>query len=251
MRSEIKLNLESRPNLMSALNAKDTTKETLKLIGLFMDLAEESLSTDKPIRWVDLPGKFHKDLTFEDTIKGILRGALDVHEINEDNFDTLGADVHPFALFTVREPGTGGGLKTNYSKWREHFQVEGKPGEESITQIMRNMLRYSRYLNFKLIFENMKADWQVNSIYRGMGAEHVKRLPFYPALKYQENLYGELGGVGKFFDDIGAFDCGEIPEIDRDVFNGNAVIICYACGIGELEHVGDYGVCPHCNAGFK
>lgn len=233
-----------RPHLHAALNNAETTKETLQLIGLFMDLADEALDPEKGIRWVDLPGKFHKDLTFPDLLRGIIKGCLDVREINEENFDTLGADLHPLAMFTHKEITSSGGVKVNYNKWREHFQMEGKPNEESITMIIRNLMRYGRYVNFKLIFDNLKTDWQVNSLYRGLGAEHVKRLPFYPALKYQEKLYGELGGVGKMFDEIGSFDCGDLSNYEGDE-------TCPACKVGRLWNIVGFHVCDMCNAGFK
>lgn len=239
---KISLNIANKPNL-KALMESDPAKAK-EVIDTFVGLIEESLDPEKGIAWVDLPKKFHKDLTFNDLILGVLRGVLDAKDINPDNWDTLGIDVHPLALFTVKEgvkSGKLGGYKVSYNKWREHFQMEGKPSQETISQIIRDILRYARYVNFKLIFDNMKSDWEVNATYRGLGAEHVKRLPFYPALQYQAGIYGELGGVGKFFDDIGAFNCGLI---------GNDEMLCPACKIDTVKKIGKYKVCPSCNAGY-
>lgn len=237
--SEFKISLKDKPKLSALLEENPALAK--EVIGTFVGLIEESLDPDKGIRWVDLPKKFHKDLTFSDLILGILRGTLDCREINPDNFDALGSEVHPLALFTAKEVTAKGGSKVSYTKWRDHFKMNGKPDQESIANIIRDVLRYSRYVNFKLIFENMKSDWQVNAIYRGLGDEHMQRLPFYPALRYQEQVHGELGGVGRFFDDIGAFDCGTIAH---------DVVLCPACNIDAVEKVGKYKICPSCNAGY-
>ena len=240
--AEFKINLDDKPNLKRML--KEDKALGAEIIKTFVEMMEEACDPDKGIKWADLPQLFHKDLTFSDLIKGILRGSLDCKEINPEMFDSLGHDVHPLAIFTYKEITDRGGLKQNYTKWRDHFQLEGRPSEESIAEIIRNLMRYGRYVNFKLIFENMKSDWEVNAIYRGLGAEHVKRLPFYPALKYQEKLYGELGGVGRFWDEVGAFMCGEIGMAEAEER-------CPACEREFLEEVGAYQICPSCNAGFK
>lgn len=236
----LKLTLSDKPKLRQLMESDPAKAKDV--INVFTSLIEQSLCEDTAgIAWADLPKKFHKDLTFKDLIHGILHGTLDCKEINPENFDALKADVHPLALFMAREVTAAGGTKVSYTKWRDHFKMDGKPDQESISQIIRNILRYSRYVNFKLIFDNMVSDSEVNAIYRGLGAEHAKRLPFYPALRYQKELRGELDGVGRFFDDIGAFDCGMLG-IDE--------VLCPACKVDAVEKVGRYAVCPSCNAGY-
>lgn len=240
MPDHFKIRLNDKPKLKELMESNP--EKAKELINTFTSLIEESLSVEESgVAWIDLPKKFHKDLNFKDIIHGILHGALDCKEINPENWDALKEDVHPFSLFSAKEITRAGGVKVSYNKWREHFQMEGKPDQESISQIIRNMMRYARYVNFKLIFENMKSDWQVNAIYRGLGAEHVKRLPFYPAIRYQEQIWGELGGVGRFFNDIGSFDCG-LLGVDE--------VLCPACKVDTVQKVGKYAVCPSCNAGY-
>lgn len=71
----------------------------------------------------------------------------------------------------------------------------------------------------------------------------IRKLPFQPALMYQKNHLGDLY-IGKFFHDIGAFNCGKIER---------GTHTCPACNISKLVEVDDEGkhnVCPRCNAGF-
>jgi hypothetical protein len=81
--------------------------------------------------------------------------------------------------------------------------------------------------------------------YRGLGDEQIMKLPFYPALKYQKAI-GELH-VGKFHDDTGFFDCGEIKLED------GVPEACPACKHQYLTilDLSDYALCEACNAGFK
>lgn len=229
------IKLDDKPNLSKAL--QENPQLAKQVIATFVSLIEESFDKSKGITWAELPQNLHQDLTFPDLIKGVLRGALDTKSMNPDTFDALGVEVHPLSILSPRKNYIDGGVK--YYDWRGHFGLnpETTVGSESVEQIIRKLLRYSKVLDVETLQQHL----EVNQIatYRGLGLEQVKKLPFYPALRYQQEKFGDLH-VGKFYDDVGFFDCG---TSDKD--------FCVACSRFDLRQVDDYKVCLACNAGYK
>jgi hypothetical protein len=156
--------------------------------------------------------------------------------MNADIFDVLKVEVHPLSMLTPRRNYIDGGLK--YYQWREHFKLPANApvNGETVERIIRKLLRYSKYIDVQTLQEHLTSN-QI-ATYRGLGAEQVNKLPFYPALRYQQKEKGDLH-VGKFFDDIGFLDCGE-----------NEKGYCLACNRYELQRIGHYKCCLACNAGY-
>jgi hypothetical protein len=76
-----------------------------------------------------------------------------------------------------------------------------------------------------------------------LDAKNIEKLPFQPALRYQQIIKGDLH-VGTFLKEVGLFDCGAIPS-DTE--------ICPACEFGELETLKNHEHikgCRRCNSGF-
>src|SRR5206468_11624484 len=176
---EFKIKLDDKPHLSKAL--LENPQMAKEVIGTFVSLMEEAFDPDKHITWAELPIKFHPTLTFPMLIKGILRGSLDVKEINPEAYEVFFEEVHPLSKMTTRPNPLGG---NTYSNWRDHFKMpnDAKPSEEVIASIFRKMLRYTRYIDIATLHKYL----DVNQIatYRGLGDEQVAKLPFYPALRY-------------------------------------------------------------------
>jgi hypothetical protein len=233
--SSFTIKLDDKPNLTKALQ---TNPELAKqVIATFVQLVEESFDDSKGIAWAELPQQLHQDLTFPDLIKGVLRGALDTKKLNPIAFDALRIEVHPLSILSPRKNYIDGGVK--YYDWRNHF---GLPQDafinvDTVEQVIRKLIRYAKVISV----ETLQRHLEVNQIatYRGLGDEQVRKLPFYPALRFQSQKFGDLH-VGKFYDDVGFFDCGTSDEE-----------YCPACNRYDLRQVGEYKVCLSCNAGYK
>ncbi len=231
---DFKISLDDKPKLKQAL--ADNPQLAKEVIQTFVQMMEESFSTENGIRWADLPRELNENITFNDLIKGVLNGVLSVKQINPDTFDVLRIEVHPLSMLAPRKNYIDGTMK--YYNWREIFKIqEGAPiNSETIAGILRKMLRYVKYVDIQTLAEHL----QMNQIatYRGLGIEQVKRLPLYPALRYQKETFGDLH-VGKFYNDIGFLDCGE-----------NENDYCISCNRSDLYVIGNYRVCLSCNAGY-
>lgn len=235
-----KINLTDKPNLSKALLENPALVK--EVIGTFVALAEESFDEEKGYTWAELPKLLHKNLSFTDLIRGILRGALDVKDMDRDMFDTFKQEVHPLSILSAR-PSEYDPKKLKATNWRVHFKVDKAEqiGEDVIAEIVRNMFAYTRWIPL--------SDWyqayNTNAItaYRGKGEITVQSLPFIPALDYQQRIFGSLS-VGKRLVDTALFDCG---TIDHEPEN------CPVCKFPKESHFKyqDLIGCYNCNAGFR
>jgi hypothetical protein len=234
MFEHFKIRTDDKPNLKKAL--AENPEKAKAVIATFVSLIDEALDDSKGISWSELPQQLAPGITFDDLVKGILRGSLDVKEINPETFDVLKVEVHPLSMLAPRKNYIDGGMK--YYQWREHFKLPPATpvNSETIAAILRRLLRYAKYIDVQTLQEHL----QTNQIatYRGIGVEQVSKLPIQPALRYQHQEKGDLH-VGKFFDDIGFLDCGE-----------NEKGYCLACNRYELQRIGNYKCCLACNAGY-
>jgi hypothetical protein len=232
---DFKINVDDKPNLKKALS--ENPQQAKEVIQTFVQMMELSFDESNGIRWADLPKELNEKLTFNDLIKGVLDGLLSTRQVNPETFDVMKIEVHPLSILSPRRNYIDGGYK--YYNWREIFKLdEHEPiNYLTIAKILRKMLRYIKYIDIQTLAEHLQAN-QITT-YRGLGDEQIKRLPFYPAIRYQQKLKGDLQ-VGKFYDDVGFFDCGT-----------NEKDYCLACNRYDLHKIGDYKVCLACNAGFK
>lgn len=234
--ASFEINLDSKPGLSKAL--QENPKLAKEVIGTFVALMEESFDDSKGIRWADLPQQFHRDLTFGDLIRGILRGSLDLKEINPDAYDALKLEVHPLAMLSPRKNYIDGGTKIY--NWRSHFKLteDDIVSEELISKMFSRMLRYTKYVKIDDLAKALESNQLV--AFRGLGDRSIALLPMVPALRYQRAVQGDLQ-VGTFLDNIGALDCGDlITDTDE----------CPACSHTGLKPLGTYKICLSCNAGY-
>lgn len=235
----IPFNLSDKPSLMNLL--KEQPEVAKQVMQTFSELMEESISN----KWHELPEQFAgKDLTFRELIKGILHGSLDLPDINPEAYDAIKEEVHPLSMLMPRKDFLNGGIR-KYN-WRSWFRLpqDAAIDQETISKIFRTLLRYYKYVKV----EDLAYALINNQIATFKSMDQAKLLPFYPAIRYQQKHFGDLH-VGKFFDEIGAFDCGTIPDTFQWEYDN-----CPSCQVGSLEDIfgdGEVGVCTHCNAGFK
>lgn len=233
---KITLQTDDKPHLDNLL--RSNPKLAKEVIQTFAELMEEACDPANGIPWAELPKRFSPELAFKDLIKGILHGALNLRDINPNAYDALLEEVHPLSMLAPRKNWLDGGMR--YADWRAHFRLP--PGaeinQETIAQIFRRLLRYYRYVDVEALAHAL-INKQIKT-FEGLGERNVQTLPFVPALRYQQKHFGDLH-VGRFYDEIGAFDCGSVSEQTDS---------CPACGRPDLTEIGNYFVCLACNAGF-
>lgn len=219
---------------------KSNPKLAKEVIETFVQCMEEAANPTNGMAWADLPKKFSEDLSFKELILGILKGSLDLKDINPDAFDAIKEEVHPLSMLMLRRDYLNGGVR-RYD-WRSHFRLpkDARIDQETIANIFRKLLRYYKYvkvddLAYALVNNQVKT-------FEGLGERNVELLPFIPSLRYQQAKFGDLH-VGKFFDTVGALDCG--MWVDQDE--------CPACQApaNDMYVTGKYHICQNCNAGYK
>lgn len=236
---EFKIRTDDKPNLERML--KENPKLAKEVIGTFVEMMEEACDPEKGLMWAELPQLFSESLTFNMLIKGILRGSLDLKDINPDDFDVIKEEVHPLSMLMPRKDYLNGGMR-RYN-WRNHFRLpqDAEINEETIATIFRTLLRYYKYINVKTL-ANALINNQI-ATFQGLGERNVELLPFVPALRYQQAKFGDLH-VGKFLENIGFLDCGDWLYGDENE--------CPCCQHPEVMSIGNkYKGCLSCNAGFE
>lgn len=232
-----KITLEDKPHLAKAFaEEKGLAGQIVRTFTMLMD---EAFNPDNAIRWADLPKKLHKDLDFAALIGGILHGALDLKEMNPDAYEALKEEVHPLSMLQSRKNYLDGGMKS--VNWRAHFRLpeESVVNQDTVTQIIRNLLRYSKYVKI----EDLRVAMEANQIatYRGLGEVEIAKLPFLPAIRYQQKKFGDLH-AGVMLPETGFFDCGPLEHDGPE---------CPACKRQSLQALTEtITACPDCNAGF-
>lgn len=233
----ISIGLNDKPHLLAL--AKENPVKFREVVQTFTQLAEEAVEND----WHTLPEAFGQGkvrLTFADMVKGILHGALDLPELNPEHYPVLKEEVHPLSMLAPRKNYLTGEMQ--YLNWRDWYKLDpdAPVNQETVATIIRKLLRYYKLVDIEALA------WALNTnqikTFEGLGERNVKLLPIYPALRYQQRVYGNLHS-GKYYENVGYFDCGQ--WIDG---NSNE---CPACQHLTIRHMPPYHVCDFCNAGFK
>jgi hypothetical protein len=236
--SSFNISLDNKPNLAQAF--QDDPALAKQVVSTFVNLMEESFDPEKGIRWADLPKILHHDLDFTALVRGILRGSLDLKDINPETYDALKVEVHPLAMLQSRKNHLDGGLKL--SNWRLHFRLpeDASINEETVAKMFRTMLRHTKYIKIDILRQHL--EYNQVATYRGLGDVQMEKMPFFPAVLYQRQQGGDLQ-VGKFLDSNGFLDCGTITA---------EVVECPACKMPEqmYELDGNHQGCLHCSAGY-
>lgn len=234
MANEFKINLDSKPAL-TRLKEIDVSAFR-EVVGTFVNLMEVAAEKN----WVALPKQIHTSLSFDDVVSGILNAVMTTKEIEPKAYATLEDDLHPLALLSDLRKNVITGEPEEYD-WKSHFSLDSNEiSRATLEHIIRKILYLVRWFDIESVSKSM-----ITNQFPVIDDKDIRKLPFQPALMYQQVHMGELY-VGKFLHDIGAFNCGEIEHTE---------IFCPACKISQLKPIAgektDLLVCPRCNAGFE
>lgn len=231
--AEFKINVDDKPHLRKLM--KTDTKAFKEIVGTFVGLME--VAAEK--KWNLLPQTIHTSLSFADVVNGVLNAVMSTREIEPKAYLALEDDLHPLALLSDKRKDLITG-DHEYFNWKQHFALDtNEVSRETLEAIIRKMLYLVRWFDIDTVSKALQANQ-----FPVIDPKDIAKLPFQPALKYQEEQLGELH-VGKFMHEIGAFNCGTIED---------DLQYCPACGIGYLESIhmnNHYKVCVKCNAGFE
>jgi hypothetical protein len=235
-KSSFNINLDNKPNLRRAMH--ENTRVFKEVVGTFVDLMEEAFDENKGIPWYKLPSAIHEELSFRELVAGVLHGTLDVDKMNPELFSALKVEAHPLAMLSPRKDAFTGELRLR--NWRQHFRQSSDAviSEQTIANILRTILRHTRYVDIKKLAEAMDTNQEMT--FRGLGTRVAELLPMRPALEYQRELKGDLF-VGTFNLETGGLDCGETAQATT----------CLACKKTDVATVGNHVLCYVCNASFK
>jgi len=178
-----------------------------------------------------------------DILAGIIAGCLNEQFINEQIAPILGKELLPIGILTIKDTAPNG--QELYYDWRRWYHLDKRAtiNADTISKIIGGIMKYARFLDFDKLSEALESNQLI--AFRALEVEQVKLLPFYPALRYQKDLFGEFS-VGKFMPErnAGFFDCGTIDAHETH---------CPACGRRDLQKTKDnlHTYCRACNAGYK
>ena len=234
----ITIKMDDKPHLTKLM--QEDKRAYNELMHTMIWLAEDIANAERRVPWYKLPGLLHEDLTFRELMEAVVEAFFDAEKLNPDTFDVMGVDLHPLSLLKKQESG-----RTKYTKWKSHFGMpeNAKVDKESIKDIIRTMLYYSKYIDVERFGKAMMSN-QLEA-HKALPEPSMEKLPFHPALKYQQKIVGDLN-VGKFWPVVGAFYGGGLKEIPET---------CPACQIGKMVEVTKVAlgihVCDSCNIGIK
>lgn len=178
-----------------------------------------------------------------DIIAGVLAGCLNEQFVNEQLAPILHKELLPIALLTMKDITLEG--EERYVDWRKWYKLDKKSAvnADTIARSIGGIMKYARFLDFSKLSEALESNQLI--VFKSLAMEQAKLLPFYPALRYQKELFGEFQ-VGTFFTDrkAGFFNCGEMESNEQE---------CHACGRADLKKTkdGKYIYCRACNAGYQ
>lgn len=229
------ISLLDKPNLRKLRTAdKEAYGEIIKTA---LEIAENAADSSRKIPWYGLPFHISEGLTYRDLMTAIVEAAFDVADLNKETFDIMGADLHPLSL--LKKQARRG---DRYSDWRTHFGMpeDAEVSKETIKSVLRTLLYYAKYINVEQFGKALMSN-QLEA-HKALPDQNMLKLPFYPALKYQEGRVGDLN-VGKFWPHLGAFYGGLMKKVPDT---------CPACGHGKMAVTPDsIHVCEKCNIGIK
>lgn len=230
MANAFSINMDDKPHL-TALKNNDVAAFK-NVVGTFVELME--LAAEK--QWHELPETIHSSLSFKDVVQGILNATMTTREIDPSAFSALEMDLHPLSLLSDKRKNIVTGDPEMYD-WKSHFALDtSEISKETLEHIIRKIFYLVRWFDVESVSKSL-----ITSQFPIIDNKDIMKLPFQPALRYQQEHLGDLY-VGKFLHEIGGFNCG---EIDKDIDN------CLACVVGLMDTFDDYKICPRCNAGFK
>ena len=178
---KLMLNTEGKPNLEKFIRAD---KEKAKhFLDAWMKTADELVQLGFP---VDLLLNTSDQLNMKpsDLLAGIIAGCLNEQFVNEKLAPILGKDLLPVGILTLKGMTLEG--EETYVDWRRWYHLErsAEVDADTVAKVIGGIMKYARFLDFDKLSEALEANQLV--IFKSLGNEQAKLLPFYPALQYQK-----------------------------------------------------------------
>lgn len=233
------LNTADKPNMTKFIQA-DKVKAK-QFLDAWMKAADELVGMKFPVDLI-LDTSEQLNLKPSEMLAGIIAGCLNEQFVNEKMAPILGKELLPIGILTLRGMTLEG--EEAYFDWRRWFQLDQRDTitSDTIARIIGGIMKYARFLDFDKLSEALETNQLI--VFKGLGTEQMKLLPFYPALQYQRDQFGEFH-TGKFMPErnAGFFDCGTIDPAETH---------CPACGRRDLTRSKDekHIYCRACNAGY-
>lgn len=223
---------DKKPHLTKLLN--EDRPKALAIIGTFVECMELAAQHG----WHELPNAIHSSVSFNTMILAVLEGVLTTKEYPSDSYSALENEVHPLSLLSDQKKDLLTGEDILFD-WKKHFNLDSDElTKENIATIIRKMFYLMRWFDIDTVSKAL-----YSSSFPIVDSKNIEKLPFQPALKYQQQIGGDLH-AGSFLQDVGLLDCGTItPETE----------ICPSCSFETLEtlpHHENIKGCRRCNAGF-
>ena len=237
--SMLQFNIENKQHLRNLI--RKNPEQARAFLRMWVDAADNLIGTGI------LPGLIDETaqqvgIDPSDILAGIISGCLNEQFINEQIAPILGKELLPIGILTLKDTAPNG--EELYFNWRKWYHLEKRAtiNADTISRIIGNIMKYARFLDFDKLSEALESNQLI--AFKALENEQVKLLPFYPALRYQKDLFGEFS-AGRFMTErnAGFFDCGFIEPSETH---------CPACGRRDLQKTKDnkHVYCRACNAGY-
>lgn len=237
--SMIQFPIDDKEHLRALI--RKNPEKARQFMRMWIDTADKLIGLGTPPDLIESTAE-QVGITPSDVVSGIIAGCLNEQFINEQLAPVLGKELLPIGILTLKDVSLEG--EERYADWRRWFQLERRASinADTVSRVIGGIMKYARFLDFDKLSEALESNQLI--AFKGLANEQIKLLPFYPALQYQKELFGEFK-VGTFFTDrkAGFFNCGEIDAHAQD---------CEACGRSDLKKTKDekYIYCRACNAGY-
>lgn len=238
--SILQFSIEDKQNLRNLIR-KDPDRAR-RFLRMWIDAADDLIGLNIMPSLIEETAE-QVGINPSEVIAGVLSGCLNEQFINENMAPILKKELLPIGILTIKDTLQSG--EEAYFDWRRWYHLEKRAtiNAETIARIIGNIMKYARFLDFDKLSEALETNQLI--CFKGLGEEQIKLLPYYPALRYQNEHLGEFK-VGTFMPErnAGFFNCGTIDHAETH---------CPACGRRDLTKSKDevHVYCRACNAGYK
>lgn len=239
-KARLSFEIHDKPNMRFMIRKDPETFR--QFMRSWLDIAETMFGIGFPMEIINETSD-QIGIPPSELIGGIIAGCLNEQFINEKIAPILGKELLPVALLTLKGQMLSG--EDAYFDWRRWYRMSrhDKVNADTIAKVIGNIMKYARFLDFDKLSEALESNQLI--AFKALADEQVKLLPYYPALRYQKEMFGEFH-TGKFMPErnAGFFDCGTIEPDET---------YCPACGRRDLTKSKDevHVYCRACNAGYK
>lgn len=240
LKPRLTFDIEDLPNIRTAIRKHPSDFRVF--MRMWVDAADHLLGTGiTPTLITETANQI--GIPPHEIIAGVMAGCLNEQFVNEQVAPILGKELLPIGLLTLKGSVWSG--EDAYFDWRRWYRMDksDQVNADTIAKVIGNIMKYARFLDFDKLSEALESNQLI--AFKGLADQQIRLLPYYPALEYQRQTFGEFH-VGKFMPErnAGFFDCGTIDPTEKE---------CPACSRTDLRMTreGLHIYCRACNAGYK